>query len=311
MIGVVTSATGAVIRDIMHRLDDRFPRPVLLWPVAVQGPDAARQIAAAIRGFDALETDGHIPRPDLVIVARGGGSLEDLMAFNEEDVVRAAAECRIPLISAVGHETDTTLIDYAADLRAPTPTAAAEMAVPVRAELLGWLEEAGRRQRLALRRQVGEMGSRLAALAARLGDPASALDLRAQTLDHQGHRLDTIFRRRLEARHLAVATLGARLRRPADRLRDAQNRLATVTGGLERGSARLLPDRGREVMQAGKLLESYSYKNVLSRGFAVLRGEDGHALPAAAAAHPGQRVTAELQDGTLRATLDGPPDKTV
>ena len=132
VIGVVTSPTGSVIRDILHRLADRFPRHVLVWPVLVQGDGAAAQVAAAIRGFNALEEGGPVPRPDLLIVARGGGSLEDLWAFNEEAVVRAAAESTIPLISAVGHETDWTLIDLAADMRAPTPTAAAEMAVPVR-----------------------------------------------------------------------------------------------------------------------------------------------------------------------------------
>ncbi|HSK41782.1 MAG TPA: exodeoxyribonuclease VII large subunit, partial [Arenibaculum sp.] len=138
VIGVVTSPTGAVIRDILHRLADRFPRHVLIWPVAVQGEAAASQVAAAIEGFNRLPEAGAgpVPRPDLLIVARGGGSLEDLMPFNEEVVVRAAAASRIPLISAVGHETDTTLIDYAADRRAPTPSAAAEMAVPVRVEIL-------------------------------------------------------------------------------------------------------------------------------------------------------------------------------
>ena len=136
VIGVVTSPTGAVIRDILHRLADRFPRRVLVWPVAVQGVGAASQIAAAINGFNRLPPGGPAPRPDLIIVARGGGSLEDLMAFNEEIVVRAAAASAIPLISAVGHETDTTLIDHASDRRAPTPTAAAEMAVPVRLDLV-------------------------------------------------------------------------------------------------------------------------------------------------------------------------------
>ncbi|MFB0923222.1 MAG: exodeoxyribonuclease VII large subunit, partial [Alphaproteobacteria bacterium] len=133
VIGVVTSPTGAVIRDILHRLEDRFPRHVLLWPVLVQGNSAAAQVTAAIEGFNRIAPGGAVPRPDLLIVARGGGSLEDLMAFNEENVVRAAAASKIPLISAVGHETDTTLIDFASDRRAPTPSAAAEMAVPVRA----------------------------------------------------------------------------------------------------------------------------------------------------------------------------------
>src|SRR6186713_2865137 len=145
VIGVVTSPTGAVIRDILHRLADRFPRHVLLWPVAVQGENAAAQVVAAIRGFNSLVPGGPVPRPDLIIVARGGGSLEDLMAFNEEAVVRAAAASRIPLISAVGHETDTTLIDFTSDRRAPTPTAAAEMAVPVRLELVAEIGTKGGR----------------------------------------------------------------------------------------------------------------------------------------------------------------------
>ena len=147
MIGVVTSPTGAVIRDILHRLADRFPRRVVVWPVAVQGENAAAQVAAAIEGFNRLPPGGTVPRPDLIIVARGGGSLEDLMAFNEEIVVRAAAASAIPLISAVGHETDTTLIDHASDRRAPTPTAAAEMAVPVRLDLVA--ELGGKTARLA------------------------------------------------------------------------------------------------------------------------------------------------------------------
>src|SRR6188768_2488086 len=145
VIGVITSPTGAVIRDILHRLQDRFPRRVLVWPVRVQGEGSAEQVAAAIRGFNALPEGGRIPRPDLLIVARGGGSLEDLMPFNEEIVVRAAAESMIPLISAVGHETDITLIDFAADKRAPTPTAAAEMAVPVRSELMLRVDGCARR----------------------------------------------------------------------------------------------------------------------------------------------------------------------
>src|ERR1051325_8292764 len=152
VIGVVTSPTGAVIRDILHRLADRFPRRVLVWPVKVQGDGSAAQVAAAIRGFNALPTAGRIPRPDLLIVARGGGSLEDLWSFNEEIVVRAAAESMIPLISAVGHETDVTLLDFAADKRAPTPSAAAEMAVPVRAELFVEVSSWARRMMLCWQR---------------------------------------------------------------------------------------------------------------------------------------------------------------
>lgn len=161
VIGVVTSPSGAVIRDILHRLRDRFPRHVLIWPVAVQGQACAAEVAAAIRGFNAIEPGGPIPRPDLIIVARGGGSLEDLWGFNEEIVVRAAAGSMIPLISAVGHETDTTLIDYAADLRAPTPTAAAELAVPVRMDLIAALDALTARLSRAVAQGVGLRGQRL------------------------------------------------------------------------------------------------------------------------------------------------------
>ncbi|QJE74880.1 exodeoxyribonuclease VII large subunit [Aerophototrophica crusticola] len=172
VIGVVTSPTGAVIRDILHRLADRFPRHVLLWPVAVQGERAAAEVAKAIQGFNSIQPGGRVPRPDLLIVARGGGSLEDLMAFNEEVVVRAAAASRIPLISAVGHETDTTLIDFASDRRAPTPTAAAEMAVPVRAELLSQVLDDGRRLHACMSRALENRRSYVEALGRGLGDPA-------------------------------------------------------------------------------------------------------------------------------------------
>src|SRR5690606_24489875 len=189
VIGVVTSPTGAVIRDILHRLPDRFPTRVLLWPGLVQGETAAAQIAEAIRGFNALAPGGEIPRPDLLIVARGGGSLEDLWAFNEEEVVRAAAMSQIPLISAVGHETDTTLIDYAADRRAPTPTAAAEIAVPVRSELLAYVEDQDRRIRRSLSRAISDRRDRLAGLARGLRDPASLIAEKTQHLDHLDSRL--------------------------------------------------------------------------------------------------------------------------
>src|SRR3984885_11302679 len=189
VIGVVTSPTGAVIRDILHRLEDRFPRRVLLWPVAVQGPGAADQIAAAIEGFNALPEKGPVPRPDVLIVARGGGSVEDLMPFNEEIVVRAAAASDIPLISAVGHETDTTLIDYASDVRAPTPTAAAEMAVPVRADLLAQVADDDLRLWDFLRRMLEERRERLMLLNRALGDPARAIEPLVQKLDEKTERL--------------------------------------------------------------------------------------------------------------------------
>ncbi len=189
VIGVVTSPSGAVIRDILHRLRDRFPRHVLIWPVAVQGQNCASEVAAAIKGFNAIEPGGPIPRPDLIIVARGGGSLEDLWGFNEEVVVRAAAASKIPLISAVGHETDTTLIDYAADLRAPTPTAAAEMAVPVRADLLATLADLNARQSRAARALLDRRGQRLRDLSRALPRLDALLSAPRQRFDAAVQRL--------------------------------------------------------------------------------------------------------------------------
>ncbi len=191
VIGVITSPSGAVIRDILHRLRDRFPRPVLIWPVAVQGQDCAAQVAAAIRGFNALPDGGAIPRPDVLIVARGGGSLEDLWGFNEEIVVRAAAESRIPLISAVGHETDTTLIDHAADLRAPTPTAAAELAVPVRLDLLATVEALSARLLRAVAQGVDRRGQRLRDLGRALPRPEALVATPRQRLDTAAMRLSS------------------------------------------------------------------------------------------------------------------------
>ncbi len=188
-IGVVTSPAGAVIRDILHRLADRMPSHVLVWPVIVQGEGAAEQVARAIRGFDAIETGGPIARPDLVIVARGGGSIEDLWAFNEETVVRAVAYCAIPLISAVGHETDTTLCDFAADVRAPTPTAAAEIAVPVRAELLASLMQGSLRAGRAVRRLHERLTERLTALARLLPRRESLFAPQARRVDELAERL--------------------------------------------------------------------------------------------------------------------------
>src|SRR5436190_13637246 len=184
VIGVVTSPTGAVIRDILHRLEDRCPTHVILWPVAVQGEGAAAKIAAAIRAFATVE-----PRPDLLIVARGGGAIEDLWAFNEEEVVRAAADSAIPLISAVGHETDTTLIDHAADRRAPTPTAAAEIAVPVRAELVAQLAELGHRGGQCLARRSERCRERLELTACRWPEPGVIFAPAVQRIDELGDRL--------------------------------------------------------------------------------------------------------------------------
>src|SRR5215470_6042625 len=230
VIGVVTSPTGAVIRDILHRLADRFPRRVLLWPVAVQGEGAAEQVAAAIDGFNRLPDSGPLPRPDLLIVARGGGSLEDLMPFNEEIVVRAVAASRIPLISAVGHETDTTLIDHASDRRAPTPSAAAEIAVPVRLELLTQVGNVGGRMAGAMLRLLDERHLRVSGLVRGLPDPRALLEAAVQRLDDRAERLGNGLQQFLRVKCDRLSALGDRVRPEALRqqLGQARDRLAAL-----------------------------------------------------------------------------------
>src|SRR5205814_2142251 len=279
VIGIVTSPSGAVIRDILHRLADRFPRHVLLWPVAVQGEGAAAQIAAAIAGFNRLPADGAVPRPQLIIVARGGGSLEDLMAFNEGSVVRAAAASALPLISAVGHETDTTLIDHASDRRAPTPTAAAEIAVPVRLDLIADL--AGKSARLAggLSRLFSERRLHLTGLARGLPDPQDLLGAAAQRLDDRSERLRLAIgarfsaaRQRLDlaASALRPAALAADVARARDRFGDVERRLAAaITRCLE--SKRDATDNF-----AGRLAtHSERHESLLARGYVVVREFSG------------------------------------
>jgi exodeoxyribonuclease VII large subunit len=249
VIGVVTSPSGAVIRDILHRLRDRFPRHVLIWPVAVQGQDCAAQVAAAIRGFNAIEPGGSIPRPDVLIVARGGGSLEDLWGFNEEIVVRAAAGSAIPLISAVGHETDTTLIDYASDLRAPTPTAAAELAVPVRLELLATLEALGARLTRGVGQGVLLRQQRLRDLARALPRVETLLATPRQRLDASATRLGSalglaVVRKHREfdrvAGRMQPMVLRAGLQRQRDLLAGREGRLVqAVLTRMERRRDRL------------------------------------------------------------------------
>ncbi|WP_291716556.1 exodeoxyribonuclease VII large subunit [Magnetospirillum sp. 64-120] len=324
VIGIVTSPTGAVIRDILHRLADRFPRRVLLWPVAVQGDGAAEQVARAIQGFNTFPQDG-VPRPDLLIVARGGGSVEDLWAFNEEVVVRAAAESRIPLISAVGHETDTTLIDFASDLRAPTPTAAAEMAVPVRAELVATVADCTARLVGAMARGLEERRIRVQHLSRALPNPRRVIDDARLKLDDRAERLGLALPNLLHRRQADLDKLSGQLRHPRELLaakahqldslstrlghalksalqaeKARQDRLALkleqVGQRLAPSMTRLLAEQARRLDASAKLLESYSYKNVLDRGFAVVRDGDGK-LVSAADAQTGAAWSIEFKDG--------------
>ena len=300
VIGVVTSPSGAVIRDILHRLRDRFPTHVVIWPVAVQGEACAGQVAAAIRGFNALPEGGPVARPDLLIVARGGGSLEDLWGFNEEIVVRAAAESRIPLISAVGHETDTTLIDFAADRRAPTPTAAAEIAVPVRADLSARLADSGARMARASARMIDRPRQRLRDLARAMGRPAALTDGARQRLDIQGARLEPALRQlvrgrrdRLAARPIPAALLrqhaaakrhgldraaarldAARLRRlerPRDRVGQLAERLEASLRRMAATARRDLATRQRALAQMAARLETAHARALRTRRDALAR----------------------------------------
>ncbi|GAC1335997.1 MAG: exodeoxyribonuclease VII large subunit [Beijerinckiaceae bacterium] len=360
VIGVVTSPTGAVIRDIVHRIRDRFPRRVIVWPVRVQGETSAAEVGAAIRGFNALELG--FPRPDVLIVARGGGSLEDLLSFSEELVVRATVEGLIPLISAIGHETDTTLIDFAADLRAPTPTGAAEKCVPVRAELLGNLADAGRRLGGASRRHVERRRGDFRALARALPAAESVLAFPRQRLDRAGHRLASRATGSINERHLRVeraarllarhspqaefATARGRLDGAAKRLVGAyaatlrfatqrhandsarivslSQRLATRAGGeietqrqrvsvLQTRIARAersCDERRREKLASlAQLLRTLGYRQVLARGFALVRDAGGRPLHRVAELEPGDRLDLEFADGRMPAVAGEMPGR--
>jgi exodeoxyribonuclease VII large subunit len=310
VIGVVTSPTGAVIRDILHRLADRFPRRVLLWPVAVQGEGAAEQVAAAIEGFNRLPEAGPVPRPDLIIVARGGGSLEDLMAFNEEIVVRAVAASRIPLISAVGHETDTTLIDYASDRRAPTPSAAAEMAVPVRLELLSQVGDAGGRMVGAMLRLMDERRLRIAGLARGLPDPRSLLEAAAQRLDDRTERLGNGLLQFTRVKRDRLSALGDRLRLDALRqqLQLAAERLAAFPERMAHAVRRAFEREQQHIAALGGRLESHrqAIRNVLTRGYVLVWGPDGRVVVSADAIPPGARLGLQFHDGKAEVVAEGP-----
>jgi exodeoxyribonuclease VII large subunit len=335
VIGVITSPSGAVIRDILHRLADRFPRHVLVWPVRVQGDGSAADVAAAITGFNALPEWGPMPRPDLLIVARGGGSLEDLWSFNEEIVVRAAAASLIPLISAVGHETDVTLIDFAADRRAPTPTAAAEMAVPVRAELAvdvqslerralaGWLrnQEARRAAVRSAARALPDADEVLALPRQRLDHAAAGLGraLRANAHIHRvsfsriGGRLSAhLLRTHVERRRERYAGIALRLRASAaanvaaHRMRLAREgeRVGALAQRAERAIDNLLDARWARWERGSQLLAAFSYRGVLARGFALVRDRAGRPLRTAAGVTVGMPMDVEFSDGHVGARAE-------
>lgn len=283
VIGVVTSPTGAVIRDILHRLEDRCPTHVIVWPVAVQGEGAAEKVAAAIRGFGAIEPGGPLPRPELLIVARGGGSIEDLWAFNEEEVVRAAAASPIPLISAVGHETDTTLIDFAADRRAPTPTAAAEMAVPVRAELAAWLGELDHRMSACVTRSASRALERLDLISQRWPEAVNLFAPFAQRLDDAGDRLPRALVQRTAHARADLAEVAPRLqsRLLSDRVERAREKLASLW----------------------RLAELAHPERPLQRGFVRVTDRSGTTIVHAADARAAGSVDLHFADGRVAAHI--------
>ncbi|GHC85320.1 exodeoxyribonuclease VII large subunit [Novosphingobium pokkalii] len=312
VIGVVTSPTGAVIRDILHRLSDRFPSHVVVWPVLVQGQGAAAQVAAAVRGFSDLAPGGPVPRPDVVIVARGGGSIEDLWSFNEEEVVRAIAASTIPVISAVGHETDTTLADFAADLRAPTPTAAAELVVPVRAELAAQVHDLQARRGRALARLLAHARERLEVRSQRLPTAQALLSPQSQRLDDLSDRLRRALVHRTEIAAGVLARHGGALR-PAlltQRLGRERERLAAQRLRPEALLQRIEHARGR-VEALDRLRRSLDPEAPLQRGYVLVTDRDGHVVKDRATAAARVALTLKFADGPLDVTTGQGPVPTV
>ncbi|MGB7373602.1 exodeoxyribonuclease VII large subunit [Pontixanthobacter sp.] len=297
-IAVVTSPTGAVIRDILHRLADRFPSHVLVWPVLVQGKGSAEQVASAIRGFSALPDT--LPKPDVLIAARGGGSIEDLWGFNEEVVVRAIADCPIPVISAVGHETDTTLADFAADRRAPTPTAAAEMAVPVRAELAAAVEDYAHRQKRAITRPITLGKERLEARAQRLPRLEALLQPPTQRLDDLSDRLQRGLKDRAGKAREALQADAARLSAPLllSKIGRARDRLDTVRLAPALATNRLARDAER-LSSLSRVFRSLDPEALLDRGFVLVRDKAGNILKTRDAAAKEAALAIKFADGIL------------
>jgi exodeoxyribonuclease VII large subunit len=304
IIGVITSPTGAVIRDILHRLEDRFPSHVLVWPVRVQGETCAVEVASAIHGFNAAIAS--VPRADLIIVARGGGSLEDLWGFNEEIVARAAAASAIPLISAVGHETDWTIIDLVADHRAPTPTAAAERAVPVRSELVISVRTFGVRGATTLRRTLESWRSRYAASARGLPRRETILALPRQRLDSASARLPRALLANAVAHRTGLERASSRLRPHlvARAAGDGRDKLIRCDRARRRALHALMDRARHRLDNQAKLLSTLGYHNVLARGFTLVRAADGTMLRKALEVKPGAALDIEFADGHVEAHAD-------
>jgi len=307
VIGVITSPTGAVIRDILHRIADRWPCHVLVWPVVVQGDAASGQVRAAIAGFNAIAPGGPVPRPDVLIVARGGGSVEDLWAFNDEALARAAAASDIPLISAVGHETDTTLIDFVSDRRAPTPTAAAEIATPVLAELKAVVADRQARLVRAVQRLREDRRNQLAAASRGLPRPADLLGVAQQRFDLAAGRLNAALEKNASAHERDLVRIGARLgpgllERP---MRTKAERSIDLFTRMKPAIERRLARAGEGLTALDKLRQSFDPKGPLKRGYAFVHGPDGGLVRSAAQLQAGDVVRLEFGDGDRGAVVDG------
>jgi len=307
VIGVVTSPTGAVIRDILHRISDRWPCRVVVWPVVVQGDQAAAQVRAAIEGFARLEPGGRVPRPDLIIVARGGGSVEDLWPFNDEALARAVAACPIPLVSAVGHETDTTLIDFVADRRAPTPTAAAELATPVFADLAATLADYQRRLLRCASRMMDLGRARLAAAAGRLPRLQDLLAIATQRLDLASGRLGAALTANVGAHRHDLASKAASLRPRLliGAIEVKSETLAVLGRRLEPLVRRTFAQSADRLANLEKLRLSLDPDRPLSRGFARVEREDGGLVRSAGTVKSGEAVRLIFYDGARAAVIDG------
>jgi exodeoxyribonuclease VII large subunit len=318
IVGIVTSPTGAVIRDMLAGFNERFPTHVIVWPVRVQGEGSADEVAAAIRGFNALDPGGKIPRPDVLIVARGGGSLEDLWSFNEDSVVRAAAASLIPLISAVGHETDWTILDLVADARAPTPTKAAEWAVPKYADLIEQLEKTGQRQRALMRSVLKAKRTELKAEANRLPALQDLVAMPRQKFDSVERRLGRALLANTRAHGTRLARVGARLTPGVfiQRLGRGRERLESLKTRAAQALVNRVLHRRRLLDTQVQLIRSLSYQSVLQRGFALVRDGEGQMVRFAQKITAGQRLSIEFQDGVVNAEATGtspssPPDPDV
>ncbi|MBP7705247.1 MAG: exodeoxyribonuclease VII large subunit [Caulobacter sp.] len=306
-VGVITSPTGAVIRDILHRIRDRWPCRVIVWPVIVQGEGAAVQVAGAVRGFNAMTPGGPIPRPDILIVARGGGSVEDLWAFNDEALARAVAEGTIPLISAVGHETDTTLIDFVSDRRAPTPTAAAEMATPVLTELKALISDFDRRINQCATRTIEVRRTRLSAAERGLPRPADILALAGQRLDYAASHLTMGLRRNVDLHARSLAQTAAPLR-PAMLARKNEQlraRLDQLNLRLNAAIPRRLESEGIRLANLDKLRQTLNPKRPPRPGFVLVTRADGSTIGKGADLAAGEGVKLMFEDVTREAVIDG------